>query len=347
MKRVSPMDENSLNANFSDPRLLLRAALILVRRGQRTAGRIRALQAVALAPDDPEAWQLLASLASPHAKEYYLARVRALRSAPQPASPAPLRAWLLAGLATLVILIGLGAWMFWPEEAALAGTLPGQGLDLGKELASVFSLASPTPSLTTTLTATLTPSAAATLTFTATLTASPTATPTATDTPTPSATFTATPTDTPTATRTPRPRPTRTPLPDVDLPADDQGKTIVVNIGEQHVYAFEDGELVFSFTASTGRGGLTRTGNYQILDKDPRAYSYIWGFWMPDWMGIYYAGYDAENGFHSLPEYENGSTLWGDQIGEPVTYGCVVLQPEDMHHLFEWAEIGTAVIIRQ
>ena len=124
-------------------------------------------------------------------------------------------------------------------------------------------------------------------------------------------------------------------------------KIILVDISDQHVYAYHKGELIFNFAASTGRRNLTRVGRYRILDKIPNAYSDPWGFWMPYWMGIYYAGYNLENGFHSLPVLSNGVKLWGNKIGSPVTYGCVVLMPNDMKKLYRWAGIGTAVVIQK
>jgi lipoprotein-anchoring transpeptidase ErfK/SrfK len=62
-------------------------------------------------------------------------------------------------------------------------------------------------------------------------------------------------------------------------------------------------------------------------------------------MGVYYVGYDLENGFHSLPVLYNGQEIWGDSIGRPITYGCIVLQPGDMKRLYTWADIGTPVQI--
>lgn len=104
--------------------------------------------------------------------------------------------------------------------------------------------------------------------------------------------------------------------------------------------------MVFSFVVSTGSSSSTWTGNFSILDKIPDAYSDPWGFWMPDWMGIYWAG-DEEDGFHSLPVLDDGQQIWGDEIGEPITYGCVVLEPGDMQQLYDWATIGTPVQIRE
>jgi len=124
-------------------------------------------------------------------------------------------------------------------------------------------------------------------------------------------------------------------------------KTILVDISDQHVYAYEKGMLIFSFIASTGRKNSTRAGHYKILDKHPRAFSDLWGFWMPYWMGFEYVGNNLENGFHSLPVLSNGVQLWGKKIGKPITYGCVVLKPNDMKKLYRWAGIGTAVVIQK
>jgi LysM repeat protein len=124
------------------------------------------------------------------------------------------------------------------------------------------------------------------------------------------------------------------------------GKSILVVISEQHMYAYEGKKLVFSFDVSTGRNGSTSAGTFSILDKIPNAWSAPWGFWMPNWMGIYYVGSNLENGFHSLPVLTNGQEIWGDEIGVPITYGCVVLDPNNMKRLFNWADIGTPVIIR-
>jgi len=122
------------------------------------------------------------------------------------------------------------------------------------------------------------------------------------------------------------------------------GKLIVVSIHEQHLYAYQGNRLIYSFIVSTGSNNSTVTGTYHILDKIPDPYGWNWNFWMPDWMGIYYVG-DLEDGFHALPLLANGQRLWGDEIGTPVTYGCVVLNIADAQTLYNWAEVGTAVQI--
>ncbi len=49
--------------------------------------------------------------------------------------------------------------------------------------------------------------------------------------------------------------------------------------------------------------------------------------------------------FHALPLLDNGQRLWGNEIGTPVTYGCIVLGISDAKTLYDWAEVGMTVQI--
>ena len=68
---------------------------------------------------------------------------------------------------------------------------------------------------------------------------------------------------------------------------------------------------------------------------------------MPNWLGIYFNpdNGNVENGFHALPITPAGAELWGDALGTPVSYGCIVLSPYDAKILYDWVEIGTPVLI--
>jgi len=122
-------------------------------------------------------------------------------------------------------------------------------------------------------------------------------------------------------------------------------KRIVVNLSEQHLYAYEGEHLVYSFVASSGAAPYyTRTGEFRVQSKIPKAYGSAWGIWMPYWLGIYWAG-STENGIHALPILPNGQTLWAGYLGRPVSYGCIVLGTHEAQLLYEWAEIGTPVSV--
>jgi lipoprotein-anchoring transpeptidase ErfK/SrfK len=123
------------------------------------------------------------------------------------------------------------------------------------------------------------------------------------------------------------------------------GKYILVDISEQHMYVYEGDQLVYSFVASTGLKNATRVGMFAVQSKIPNAWGGTWSIWMPDWLGIYWAG-GLENGIHALPILPNGATLWAGYLGRPISYGCVVLGSYEAKLLYDWAEIGTPVEIR-
>ncbi|MCE9646610.1 MAG: L,D-transpeptidase [Chloroflexi bacterium] len=185
-----------------------------------------------------------------------------------------------------------------------------------------------------------------------TYTSSPTALPTATPLPTELPTNTPIPTvyaeilvDTPTAEYT-VPQPQAPSAQDSAAAASYGGnKYILVDISEQHMYVYEGDLLVYSFVASTGMNNATRVGMFSVQNKIPNAYGATWDIWMPNWLGIYWAG-GLQNGIHALPILPNGATLWAGYLGVPISYGCVVLGSYEAQLLYDWADIGTPVEIR-
>jgi lipoprotein-anchoring transpeptidase ErfK/SrfK len=168
------------------------------------------------------------------------------------------------------------------------------------------------------------------------------------------------PTYTPIPTITPTPMPTATPgvvemsiVDDSSLTSNSAdpvlaysgSKYILVDISEQHMYVYENDQLIYSFVASTGINNGTRTGLFHVQSKIPSAYGATWNIWMPNWLGIYWAG-SLENGIHALPILPNGAELWAGYLGRPISYGCVVLGSNEANMLYNWAEIGTPVEIR-
>jgi lipoprotein-anchoring transpeptidase ErfK/SrfK len=117
-----------------------------------------------------------------------------------------------------------------------------------------------------------------------------------------------------------------------------------VSISKQHCWLIQDNLVTDSWPCSTGRRGYeTPPGFYTIESKAPVAYGSRWNFYMPYWLGIYYLGF-TENGIHGLP-YNKWGKDWGNRIGTPVSFGCVVLQDAAAKRLYEVAYIGMQIII--
>jgi len=133
--------------------------------------------------------------------------------------------------------------------------------------------------------------------------------------------------------------------PDSAAPGYAGNKYILVDISEQHMYVYEGDTLVFSFVSSTGMRNATRVGSFSVLNKIPNAYGATWNIWMPNWLGIYWAG-SLQNGIHALPILPNGAQLWAGYLGTPISYGCIVIGAYEAQLLYDWAELGTPVEIQ-
>jgi lipoprotein-anchoring transpeptidase ErfK/SrfK len=132
--------------------------------------------------------------------------------------------------------------------------------------------------------------------------------------------------------------PTPTPV-----PSQVAGQLIEVNISEQRMYVWENGQLIYKWLCSTGLPGRdTAPGRFSVLDKIPEAWAGTWALRMPYWMGIYWAG-TLENGIHALPINSSGVTLWGGLLGGRASFGCIILSTENARTLYNWARVGTPV----
>ena len=124
-----------------------------------------------------------------------------------------------------------------------------------------------------------------------------------------------------------------------------RGKAVYVSLGKQRMWVYQNGKLLWTFLVSTGRPDrATKAGTFRIKTKMDEAWSNVWQLRMPNWLGIYDVG-RVENGIHAMPFSKNGRAVrW--RVGAPGSFGCVVLTAKDAQTLYDWAEIGTLVVIR-
>lgn len=116
---------------------------------------------------------------------------------------------------------------------------------------------------------------------------------------------------------------------------------ISINLYEQTVAAYEDGELVYATIASTGlRGWWTQPGTFQVYQK--LELDNMSGAFEADRSDYYYLQdvpwvlyYDQARAIHGA--------YWHNGYGYPRSHGCVNLSPTDAKWIFNWAEEGTWV----
>jgi len=131
------------------------------------------------------------------------------------------------------------------------------------------------------------------------------------------------------------------PLP---TPSYKEGKYIEVDISDQRLYCWENGQLVGNFLVSTGKPSMpTPLGQFSILSKSRLAYSKRYRLYMPYWNQFTTAGH----GIHELPYWPGGRREGSNHLGRRVSHGCIRLGIGPAEFVYNWAPVGTPVIIHR
>lgn len=148
------------------------------------------------------------------------------------------------------------------------------------------------------------------------------------------------------------------PSKDKSVPLDPiPNKRIVVDLNNQSMIAFENGQEKFKWLISSGMDKYpTSPGIYQILTHNEEAAGGSFtlcsnsglncGSWTMYWfMGMYEVVPGLMNGFHGAVLLPNGAYLGGGNVGSKYTFGCVMAQNDNAKMLYDWADEGTVVEI--
>lgn len=122
-------------------------------------------------------------------------------------------------------------------------------------------------------------------------------------------------------------------------------KKIIVSLGEQKLYAYEDNQLFMEISISTGLDDLpTPRGTFGVFEKTPSRY--MQGP-LPNISDQYY---DLPGVPWTMYFTKEGAAIhgayWHSEFGSQWSHGCVNLRPEDAELLYNWTNIGTTVIVK-
>jgi lipoprotein-anchoring transpeptidase ErfK/SrfK len=127
------------------------------------------------------------------------------------------------------------------------------------------------------------------------------------------------------------------------------GKVILISLADQSLAAYQDGATILTTPVTTGRPALpTPTGSFQVLRKSHpwvmRSDFPRWSpYWYPDSPVTYVLWFtNVGHGIHDAPW--RGSYGPGTQAGG--SHGCVNVPFPAEKILFNWADVGTRVVIK-
>ena len=142
---------------------------------------------------------------------------------------------------------------------------------------------------------------------------------------------------------TPNVPPERPPPP---YPAVGHGKRIIYDNDEQRVWLIDEQEQLVDAYLVSGRAGVPAPGTYEVYSKSPYAWAGHNGITMR-WMARFAkARSGLAIGFHAIPLYSNGRPMQTEaELGSYRSAGCVRQANAKAEALYEWAAVGTTVIV--
>jgi lipoprotein-anchoring transpeptidase ErfK/SrfK len=130
-----------------------------------------------------------------------------------------------------------------------------------------------------------------------------------------------------------------------------EGKYITIDLAHQKMYLLEGNNLVATYTVSSGKWSTpTPKGTYYVKNKISLAWSRAYNLYMPWWNALSAnpdgSGYKGV-GIHGLPCFNSSCTSREGEshIGTPVSHGCVRVDDAGAKFVYEWAPVGTPVVI--
>jgi lipoprotein-anchoring transpeptidase ErfK/SrfK len=130
-------------------------------------------------------------------------------------------------------------------------------------------------------------------------------------------------------------------------PGSGSGRRIVYSNPLQRVWLVDaDGDVVRTYLVS-GRKSVPPAGTYHVYSKSPVANAGHAGITMRKMVRFSHSATSGiPIGFHDIPRYGDGRPMQAeDDLGGFRSAGCVRQGPADAAFLWDWAPVGTTVVV--
>jgi len=127
--------------------------------------------------------------------------------------------------------------------------------------------------------------------------------------------------------------------------SDEVGKSILVDISKQTLYAYENGLLVNEFLVSTGQYAFPTPIVESEISAKLLYHDYVWSYG-PDNPNNYSLP-GVKYNLRFLPHYYIHYAYWHNNFGNRMSHGCVNVNLENSEWIYDWAEVGTKMTTTQ
>jgi len=132
------------------------------------------------------------------------------------------------------------------------------------------------------------------------------------------------------------------------VPADSgSGRRVVYSKTYQRVWMIDENELIFKTHRVSGRMSQPSPGTYSVFSRSEvtcaLAHSDICMRWMVRFART--ASGNNNIGFHEIPRRNGVPLQSSDELGQALSGGCVRQATADAIAMWDWAQVGTVVVV--
>lgn len=138
--------------------------------------------------------------------------------------------------------------------------------------------------------------------------------------------------------------PAPTTPPDELLPDSGAGRRVVFSVGRQRMWWVDDAGTVLRTSLVSGRPNTPQTGTFQVYSKTLHATG-LDGSKMDYFVRFTKGPAGWAIGFHDIPEMDGAAVQTVEQLGQPLSHGCIRQREEDATFTWDFLQVGDTVVV--
>lgn len=123
-----------------------------------------------------------------------------------------------------------------------------------------------------------------------------------------------------------------------------EGRRVVFSVGGQRMWWVDEAGTVLRTAAVSGRADTPRTGTFQVYSKSREATG-LDGSSMQYFVRFTKGPNGWAIGFHDIPVLDGAPAQTVEQLGQPLSHGCIRQSSEDAMFTWEFLDVGSTVVV--
>lgn len=137
--------------------------------------------------------------------------------------------------------------------------------------------------------------------------------------------------------------PTTAPPEDL-LPPSGSGRRVVFSVERQRMWWVDENETVLRTALVSGRANTPQQGTFQVYSKTLNATG-LDGSRMDYFVRFTKGPNGWAIGFHDIPRMDGVPVQTPEQLGQPLSHGCIRQTTEDAQFTWEFLDVGSTVVV--